>query len=62
MNFPDHVRHWLDGASAVVMFGTLLGYLPAATAALTFVYMSVRTVHAIHQYLRWRRGEDDSAR
>lgn len=38
----DSVFHPLDGVSIMAVIGTLLGYLPTATAVLTFIWTVIR--------------------
>lgn len=45
MNFHDVIeqhKHLIDALAVSSLIGTMFGYLPDATAALTFVWVAVR--------------------
>ena len=58
---PDSVKYILDGASLLTVIGTLVEFLPALSALLSIVWVSIRIYETDTVQKRLNRKKDASA-
>jgi len=59
----ETLKHVLDGASILTVVGTLVEFLPAVSALLTVVWMSIRIYETdtVQKLVHRKKGDDDAS-